>query len=139
MAKNKTTETTVNILDFLATIKDENRWKDCSAIIDLISQHSELEPKMWGPSIVGFGSYHYKYDSDHEGDAPLVEIASRTNAIVFYLSANFDQREVLLPSPREHKTEKGCVYIKKLEDIDTSAFIKIVKNNIKHIQEIYPN
>jgi hypothetical protein len=139
MAKNKTIETKTNILDFLSTIKDEKRRKDCSRIIDLISEHTGLEPKMWGPSIIGFGSYHYKYDSGHEGDAPLVGIASRTNAIVFYLSANFEERNVLLQSLGKHKTEKGCVYIKSIEDIDTGVLIKMISNHIKHIQKLYPN
>jgi hypothetical protein len=139
MAKNKTIETEASVFEFLETIKDEKRRNDCSGIIDLITEHSGLEPKMWGPNIIGFGSYHYKYDSGHEGDAPLVGIASRTTAIVFYLSANFEERDVLLQSLGKHKTEKSCVYIKGLEDIDTAVLIKIVKNHIRYIQKLYPN
>ena len=81
MAKNKTIETRESVSGFLATIADGKRRIDCSAIIGLVTEHTGLEPKMWGPAIVGFGSYHYKYESGREGDAPLAGIASRANAI----------------------------------------------------------
>ena len=139
MANNKTTETKASVLDFLEAIKDENRRKDCYAIIDLLREQTGFEPKMWGPSIVGFGTYHYKYDSGHEGDAPLVGIASRTNAIVFYLSANFEERAELLLSLGKYKTEKGCIYIKRLDEIDTGILNKMVKNHIIHIHKLYPD
>ena len=138
MAKNKTTETKNSVADYLTAIKDEKKRKDCSAIIDLITEHTGLKPKMWGTGIVGFGSYHYKYDSGHEGDAPLAGMASRTNAIVLYLSANFEKRNELLASLGKHKTDKGCVYINKLDDIDTGILTKMVKNHIKHIKKLYP-
>ena len=138
MAKNKTTETKNSVAGFLTTIKDEKKRKDCSAIIDLITEHTALRPKIWGTSIVGFGTYHYKYDSGHEGDAPLAAIAARANAIVFYFCSGFEKREELLQSLGKHKTEKSCVYIKKLEDIDTGILIKMVKNNIKQIKKLYP-
>ena len=138
MAKNKTIETQDSVADFLTTIKDEKRRKDCSAIIDVITEHTGLEPKMWGISIVGFGIYHYKYESGHEGSAPLVGISPRSTAIVFYLSANFEKRDELLQSLGKHKTGKGCIYIQKLEDIDTSILIKMVKNSIKHKKKQYP-
>ena len=138
MAKNKTIETQNSVADYLTAIKDEKKRKDCSAIIDLITEHTGLKPKMWGTGIVGFGSYHYKYDSGHEGDAPLAGMASRTNAIVLYLSANFEKRNELLASLGIHKTDKGCVYINKLDDIDTGILTKMVKNHIKHIKKLYP-
>jgi hypothetical protein len=112
------------------TIKDEKRRKDCSAIIDLITENTGLAPKMWGTSIVGFGSYHYKYESGHEGDAPLVGIASRTNAITLYLGSNFDEREKLLSKFGKYKAGKACIYIQKLEDIDTGVLAKLVKNSL---------
>jgi hypothetical protein len=139
MAKNKTIETKDSVADFLTTIKDEKRRKDCSAIIDLITEHTGLEPKMWGTSIVGFGIYHYKYESGHEGNAPLAGIASRANAITLYLGSNFDKREELLSKFGKHKTGKGCIYIQKLEDVDNSVLTKMVKNSIKHIKKQYPS
>ena len=139
MAKNKTIETRNSVVNFLKKIKDEKKRKDCSAIIELITKHTGIDPKMWGTSIVGFGSYHYTYESGREGDAPLAGIASRTNAIVFYLSANFEKRDQLLQKLGKYKTGKGCIYIQKLEDIDTTILTKMVKNSIEHKKRLYPD
>ena len=87
---------------------------------------------MWGTAIVGFGSYHYKYESGREGDAPLTGIASRANSITLYLGSEFDKREELLSKFGKHKAGKGCIHIQKLEDIDTSILIKMVKNSIEY-------
>ena len=138
MAKNKTIETENSVAGFLTTITDGKKRKDCSAIIDSITKHTGFEPKMWGTSIVGFGIYHYKYESGREGDAPLAGIASRANAITFYLGSNFDEREALLSKFGKYKTGKGCIYIQKLEDIDTSILAKMVKNSIKYFKKQYP-
>ena len=135
MAKNKTIETKTSVAGFLKAIKDEKKRKDFSAIIDVISEHTGLEPKMWGTSIVGFGSYHYKYESGREGDAPLAGIASRANAITFYLGSDFDKREELLSKFGKHKIGGGCIHIQKLDDIDAGILIKMVKNSIKHRQK----
>ncbi len=132
MAKNKTTETKNSVEEYLNNILDEARRKDCSEIIELIKQQTGLEPKMWGSAIVGFGSYHYKYQSGHEGDAPLVGFASRANAIVLYLASDFEQRTELLQKFGKHKTGKACIYIQKLEDIDTNILKKMVNNAFEH-------
>jgi len=139
MAKNKTTETRASVPGFLKTIKDDKKRKDISAIIELVTKHTGLEPKMWGASIVGFGSYHYKYESGREGDAPLTGIAARANAIVLYLVSVFDKREELLAKFGKYKTDKGCIYIQKLEDIDTAILIKMVKNSIAYRKKQYPD
>ena len=138
MTKNKTIETQDSVAVFLASIKDEKKRKDCLAIIDLITEHTGLEPKMWGTSIVGFGSYHYKYESGREGDAPLTGIASRPNAITLYLGSNFDKREELLSKFGKHKIGGGCIHIQKTEDIDTNILIKMVKNSIAHRKKQHP-
>jgi len=132
MAKNKTTETKNSVTEYLNKISDEKKRKDSAEIIKVFKKVSGLEPKMWGPGIVGFGSYHYKYDSGHEGDAPLVALASRASAITLYLPANFDKREELLLKFGKHKTGKGCIYVQKLEDIDTGILSKMVKNAIEY-------
>ncbi len=132
MAKNKTTETEVNVADYLAAIADEKRRKDCSAIVDLITQQTGLEPKMWGPSIVGFGIYHYKYDSGHEGSAPLVGFSSRVNAITLYLSSSFDKRDELLSKFGKYKSSKACIYIQRLEDVDIDILAKMIKNSFEY-------
>jgi hypothetical protein len=130
MAKNKTIETNDSVVGFLKKIKEEQKRKDFSAIIDLISKNTGLEPKMWGTSIVGFGSYHYKYESGREGDAPLAGIAARANAITFYLGSEFDKKEELLSKFGKHKISGGCIHIQKLADIDPGILIKMVKNSI---------
>jgi Domain of unknown function (DU1801) len=137
MAKNKTVETQNSVTGFLNKIADEQRRKDCSAIVELITKNTGFEPKMWGTSIVGFGSYHYKYDSGREGDAPLVGFASRANAIVLYL-CDFEKRDEMLSKFGKYKTGKGCVYIQKLKDIDTTVLIKMVNICIKQRQKQYP-
>ena len=137
MAKNKTIETPDSVADFLATIKDEKKRNDCSTIIDIILNHTSLEPKMWGTAIVAFGSYHYKYESGREGDAPLVGLSPRANAITLYLS-NVKEKEDLLKKLGKHKIGGGCVYIQKLEDIDTGILMKMIDNSIKHLRNKYP-
>jgi hypothetical protein len=138
MAKNKTIETQNSVADFLMAIKDEKRRKDCSAIIDLIAEQTGLEPKMWGVGIVGFGIYHYKYESGRAGNAPLTGVASRSNAISLYLCVDFEEREKLLSEFGKHKSGKGCIYIHKFEDIDANILIKMVKNSIAQIKKQYP-
>lgn len=137
MAKSKTTETKNSVEGFLKKVKDEKKRNDCSALINLINKHTKLEPKMWGASIVGFGSYHYKYESGREGDAPLVGLSPRANAITLYLS-NAKEKAELLKKLGKHKMGGGCVYIQKLEDIDTGVLTKMVDNSIKHLKSKYP-
>lgn len=138
MAENKTIETQASVAGFLKTIKDEKRRKDFSAIIDLVTRHTGFEPKMWGTSIVGFGSYHYKYASGREGDAPLTGIASRANAITLYLGSDFSKKEELLSKFGKHKISGCCIHIQKIEDIDTGILIKMVKNSIAQIKKQHP-
>src|SRR5450631_941880 len=118
MAKNKTTETSISVTGFIKTVKDETKRKDSVTLIELVKKQTGLEPKMWGRSIVGFGSYHYKYGSGHETDSPLVAFSPRASAITIYLSGHFEKREELLNKSGKYKTDKGCFYIKKLEDIN---------------------
>lgn len=138
MTKNKTIETQNSVADFLTTIKDEKKRKDCSAIIDIIADHTGLEPKMWGTNIVGFGTYHYKYESGREGDAPLAALSPRANAITLYLS-NAKEKEDLLKKLGKHKISGGCIYIQKLEDIDKAVLTKMVDNSVTHLRSKYPN
>ena len=139
MAKNKTRETSISVDDFVNNVKDEIKRKDSFDLIKLIKKQTGLEPKMWGPSIVGFGSYHYKYDSGHEGDSPLVGFSPRASAITLYLSGHFEKREELLEKLGKHKTDKGCIYVKKLDDVSIETLQKMITNHIKHIQKLYPN
>jgi hypothetical protein len=137
-AQNKTVETQESVVDFINSVTDEQKRKDCFEIIEIMRKESGFEAKMWGPGIVGFGSYHYKYESGREGDAPLVAFSPRKNEISLYLSSGFEKREELLKKFGKHKSAKACIYVKKLEDIDTEILKKMVSLSVKHIKSLYP-
>jgi hypothetical protein len=137
-AKNKTVETQDSVAGYLATVADDKKRSDTSAIIELIAEKTGLEPKMWGTSIVGFGLYNYKYESGREGNAPLVGLSARANAISLYI-ANFENRDELLAKFGKHKTGKGCIYIQRLEDVDTGILVKMAKKSIEHCRSKYPD
>lgn len=139
MAKNKTIETEESVAAYLDAIPDEKRRAECKVLVDIFSKASGFEPKMWGPAIIGFGTYHYKYDSGHEGDAPRAGLSSRVNAITLYLAYDFKEREELLAKFGKHKTSKACIYVKKLDDIDTAVLEKMVKNSMDQMQQDYPS
>ena len=129
MAKNKTTETDISVTDFVNALKGETKRADSFRLIELIRNITKLEAKMWGKSIIGFGSYHYKYESGHEGDSPLVGFSPRAAALTLYIPA-FEIREPFLEKLGKHKTSKGCVYIAKLEDIDLAVLEQLIGKHI---------
>lgn len=135
MAKNKTVETKENVAGFIKKISNAEKRKDFSTIVDLISKNTKMEPKMWGTAIVGFGSYHYKYESGREGDAPLAGLAARASSIVLYLGSSFEKRDELLAKFGKHKVSGGCVHIQKLADVDADILIKLVKNSMANIKK----
>ncbi|MEO6668966.1 MAG: DUF1801 domain-containing protein [Ferruginibacter sp.] len=136
-AQNKTIETVQPVADFLHTIKDENKRKDCFDIIALLEKHTKLPAKMWGNAIIGFGTYHYTYESGREGDAPLVAFSPRANSIVLYLAAA-KENENMLKQLGKHKLSGGCIHIKKLEDINTGIMLKMANDAIKYYKTKYP-
>jgi hypothetical protein len=116
MADNKTKPTEISVTAFLDTIDDDGRRSDAKALVKLLRDATGEKPKMWGPSIIGFGSYHYTYDSGREGDMPVVGFSPRNAATVLYgLSGAAGD---MLPKLGKHTTGKGCVYVKRLSDID---------------------
>jgi hypothetical protein len=135
MAKNKTIQTDNSVKDYLNGIADEKRQKDCYAIDGMFQKVTGLKPKMWGPSIVGYGSYHYVYDSGHEGDAPLVGFSSRADAITLYVISDFDGKEEALKKLGKHKVGKGCLYIKKLADVDEAVLEKIIRKSFEYMSK----
>ena len=139
MAKIKTTETSKSVIDFIHSVSDEIKRKDSFQIIDIMQKQTGFEPKMWGPGIVGFGNYHYKYESGHEGDMPLAAFSPRSTAIVFYFSEEFESKEELLQRLGKHKTGKVCVYIKSMDDIDVSVLKKMISNSVKQTKSRYPH
>jgi hypothetical protein len=130
MAENKTKATGASVADYLAAIKNEGRRKDCQVLAKLMTKATKQKPKMWGPSIVGFGSYHYKYDSGHEGDACLTGFASRKGDISVYLVPGAPGQKQLLAKLGKHKMGKGCLYIRKLADVDLAVLEQLVTTSV---------
>ena len=97
-----------------------------------------LKPYMFGPSIIGFGNYHYKYDSGHEGDAPIAAFSPRKTAITVYIATKFPGRNELLKQLGKHKVTVSCLYIKKLDDVDIDVLEKMIVESIKYTNELYP-
>ena len=118
MAENKTKPTEVSVEAFIEAITDEAKRADAKALVKLMQSASGEKPKMWGPSIIGFGSTHYKYESGREGDMPLIGFSPRKAASVLYGAIGFSGAEKLLAKLGKHTTGKGCLYIKKLTDVD---------------------
>ena len=139
MAELKTKQTEASVEAYLDTIDDPRRRADCAAISALLKKVTKCEPRMWGPSIVGFGSYHYRYATGHEGDACLVGFSSRKPEIVLYISDSFESREKLLQELGKHRTGKVCVYIKRLSDIDVGVLEKLVKASVAEVRRRYPS
>lgn len=138
MAKNKTAETTADVEAFIMAFADtEQKQKDSFELIRLMSEISGFEPKMWGPSIIGFGTYHYKYDSGHEGDAPLLGFSPRKAAISLYIYTGAPEHEYLLNDLGKFKMGKVCIYVKKLADIDQKALIKLMSETLDYMKKNY--
>lgn len=131
MAKNKTTETSLSVDGYIEALADETKRKDSLILIELMQKLTGFAPKMWGASIVGFGSYHYHYESGHEGDAPLVAFSPRASAFSIYLSDDFEQNEELFDQLGKHTMGKGCLYVKKLSDINLEVLAKVMAQHVK--------
>ncbi|GAA4307644.1 hypothetical protein GCM10023149_01240 [Mucilaginibacter gynuensis] len=139
MAKQKTTETEVSVTDFINNVADEQKRKDSFRLVKIFEEQTGFKAKMWGPSIIGFGSYHYKYASGHEGDAPLTGFAPRKPSISLYMMVGFEGKDELLARFGKYKAAKGCIYIKKLDDVDTEVFKDIISASVKAVKALYPD
>jgi len=126
MAENKTKPTGASVQDYLRAITDDERRADCETLVKLMSKATKQPATMWGPGIVGFGSYHYKYESGREGDSCLTGFAARKGDISLYVTAQFPGREELLAKLGRHKSGKGCLYVRRLSDVDVAVLEKIV-------------
>jgi len=130
MADNKTKPTSLSVAAFIAAITDPTRRTDAKALVKLMQSASGEKPQMWGPSIVGFGSCHYKYDSGREGDMPLIGFSPRKAASVLYGVIGPEACKALLPKLGKHTTGKGCLYIKKLADVDQKVLDAMVVKSV---------
>ncbi|QTN18184.1 DUF1801 domain-containing protein [Brevundimonas sp. AJA228-03] len=138
MAEAKPRPTAVSVEDFIAAVEDPRRREDAAAVVALLARATGLAPTMWGSSIIGFGRYHYRYDSGHEGDAPLVGFAPRKANLVFYMAAGEAARADVLSRLGKHKTGKGCVYVNRLSDIDPDVLVEMARGSIETLQARYP-
>ena len=131
MAGNKTKATTLSVGAYIDAVADAAQRADAKEIVQLMQKASGEKPKMWGTSIVGFGSYHYKYDSGREGDILLIGLALRKAANVLYGLLGHSEAKALLPKLGKHTTGKGCLYIKKLSDVDKKVLEMLMRNAVK--------
>ena len=135
MAEAKTKPTKESVTGFLNKITDPARREDCFAIAKMMEEITGEKPQMWGPSIVGFGTYHYKYASGHEGDWPVIAFSPRKQDLTLYLSLNgYDKFGALMDQLGKHKTGKSCLYIKRLSDIHVPTLKKLIKTSIKDLR-----
>ena len=139
MAKNKTTETNRSVTAFVNKVENEERRSDSFRLIEIFKSITGCEPKMWGPTMIGFGRFHYKYKSGHEGDAPLAAFSPRKDSLVLYFDTEYESREALLSRLGKHKSSKSCVYVKKLSDIDIKVMKMMTMNSIAHAKKLYPS
>ena len=133
MAEPKTTKNAASVTEFLDAVADPARRADAIAVCDLISEVTGAEPALWGSSIVGFGSYHYRYASGQEGDWPAVGLSPRKAALTVYLSDGFDGRSELLGRLGPHTTGKSCLYLKKLAAVDRDVLRELVGAAFRHL------
>jgi Domain of unknown function (DU1801) len=136
MAKNKTHETEVDVIDFVNSyVENDQKKADSFLLIELMSEWTGFGPKMWGPTIIGFGSYHYKYASGHEGDAPLIGFSPRKAAFSLYVSSASEKNKRLLESLGKFKISKACIYVNKISDINIPTLKKLCKASIAYLNK----
>jgi hypothetical protein len=134
--KNKTTGTEVNVVDFINSfVENDQKKEDSFRLIELMREWSGFEPKMWGPTMIGFGSYHYKYASGYEGDAMLIGFSPRKAEFSLYVAAPGSDNKKLLDELGKYKMGKACIYFKKLADLNPDTLEKLCKATIKYIGE----
>ena len=134
MAEAKTKPTKASVTEFLNKIPDATRREDSFAVAKMMEEITGSKPQMWGPSIVGFGAYHYKYASGHEGDWPLAAFSPRKQDLTLYLMPGFAKRGELMSQLGKHRTGKSCLYIKRLSDIHVPTLKKLIKVSIKDLK-----
>ena len=140
MAEAKTRPTGVSVTEFLAQVEDPQRRTDSTVLVDMMTRTTGEEPRMWGPNIVGFGAYHYKYASGHEGDAPLVGFSPRKAEFSIYLYGYQDSEERgrLLANLGKHRMGEGCLYVKRLDQVDMAVLEELVRNSVAALRAAYP-
>ncbi|MEJ2494550.1 MAG: DUF1801 domain-containing protein [Ignavibacteriaceae bacterium] len=139
MAELKTKKSNASVKKFLDSVPDQKKRQDSFVILDLMKKITKEEPKMWGPSIVGFGNYHYKYESGREGDWFITGFSLRKQNLTVYIMSGFKKFEKLLEKLGKYKLGKSCLYINKLEDVDIRILEKLVFESVKYMLQKYKN
>ena len=137
MAENKTTPTDQKVEHFLTAVADEQRRQDSFTLLELMKQVTGLDPRMWGSSIVGFGSYHYKYESGREGDTILAGFSPRKQNLTIYNMGGLDQHDDLFKQLGKHSTGGGCLYIKRLDDVDLPTLKRLIEESVEHVKQTH--
>lgn len=135
----RTKETDASVIEFIEAVENPKKREDAHTLLEIFEQTSGYPAKMWGPSIIGFGSYHYKYASGHEGDAPLVGFSPRKAKVSLYFATGDTTREETLKRFGKYTAGKSCVYINKIDDIDVDVLKEMITKSIEFLQELYPN
>ena len=136
-ANNKTVPTDLSVEDYLNAIENPQRKEDCKRINEIIKKITNFEPVMWGTSIIGYGSCHYKYESGREGDMPMTGFSNRKQSITLYIISNFKKHEELLSKLGPYKNGKSCLYIKRLSDINVEILEEMIKLDFEYLKEKY--
>lgn len=138
MYQAKTKENEQDVLAFIQQVESDKKREDALVLLEIFTETSGHPPKMWGDSIIGFGHYHYKYSSGHEGDAPLVGFSPRKAKISLYFATGDSEREKLLKKLGKHTSGKACVYVNNLSDIDIEVLKQLITQSIDFLQALYP-
>lgn len=138
MYEAKTKLNDLSVIDFIEKVEPPKKKEDTYRLLDIFTETSGHDPKMWGDSIVGFGQYHYVYKSGHEGDAPLVGFSPRKSNFSLYFATGDEGREKLLSKFGKHKSGVACVYIKKLEDVNVEVLKELIVQSIEFLNGLYP-
>ncbi len=134
MAELKTRPTDKSVKQFIEAITDKTRQRDCRKILQIMKKATRTNPRMWGKSLVGFGSYHYKYDSGREGDWFETGFSPRKQDLTLYIMSGFMRYGSLLKKLGKHKTGKSCLYIKRLDDIDFDVLTNLIRESVIHVR-----
>lgn len=138
MAELKTQKNAASVEEFLNSVENERKRADSFRVLELMREVTGEEPAMWGTSIVGFGSYHYKYASGREGDWFLAGFSPRKQSLTLYIMSGFEEYDALLSKLGKHKTGKSCLYLNKLDDVDEQILRKLVKKSVEHMKATNP-
>ncbi|WP_138754168.1 DUF1801 domain-containing protein [Paenibacillus sinopodophylli] len=138
MYEQKTKETDNSVIEFLDLIENAKKREDAYRLLEIFTETTGYSAKMWGPSIIGFGSYHYRYDSGHEGDAPLAGFSPRKAKISLYFATGDTEIAELLQHFGKYTSGKACVYINKVADIDVAVLKQMIRHSVAFLNETYP-